>query len=103
MKTRDWEWKRRERSSSITTRLGPAVAVLFFNDFGGFREPPKRYFLLSKGIDGLGPFLPVLGELTQTDLFEQTEPPPTSGGFAEARPLAADRRCVSHPAMRNSD
>ena len=68
MKTRDWEWKRRERSSSITTRLGPAVAVLFFNDFGGFREPPKCY-LLEKGIDGLGPFLPLLGELTENGPF----------------------------------
>ena len=68
MKTRDWEWKRRELSSSITTRLGPSVAVLFFNDFGGFREPPTCY-LLEKGIDGLGPFLPLLGELTENGPF----------------------------------
>lgn len=68
MKTRDWQWKLRDRSSSISTRLGPAVAVHFFNDFGGFREPPKCY-LLEKGIDRLGPFLPLLEELAESGPF----------------------------------
>jgi hypothetical protein len=68
MTTRDWRWKLRERSSSISTRLGPAVAVHFFNDFGGFREPPKCY-LLEKGVERLGPFLPLLGELSESGPF----------------------------------
>ena len=67
MKTRDWEWQRRERSKSIGTRLGPAVAVLLFNDYGNF-EPPKCY-LYAKGIDRLDPFVPMLKEVAENGLF----------------------------------
>jgi len=54
MKTRDWEWQRRERSTSISTRLGPAIAVLLFNDFG--KLSACQCYLLEKGIDRLGSF-----------------------------------------------
>jgi hypothetical protein len=67
MKTRDWEWQRRERSTSISTRLGPAIAVLLFNEFNSFQ--PARCYLLEKGIDRLGPFLPVLAEVMEKGPF----------------------------------
>lgn len=59
-------WKRLggSRSDSIEIHLGPAVAVLFFNDHG-FTQPTKTY-LLPKGIDRLDSFLPVLEKLVQT-------------------------------------
>src|ERR1044072_7435506 len=40
MKSYGWVRYSRERSSRIETHLGPAVAVLFFNDYGHF-EPAK--------------------------------------------------------------
>lgn len=59
-------WKRLggSRSASIESHIGPAIAVLFFNDYGFF-QPPKCY-LLPNGIDRLDPFLPVLGKLVET-------------------------------------
>ncbi|HNP65767.1 MAG TPA: hypothetical protein PKH39_17680 [Woeseiaceae bacterium] len=59
-------WKRlgASRSSSIELHIGPAIAVLFFND-RGFAQPPKCY-LLPNGIDRLDHFLPVLGKLVET-------------------------------------
>ena len=67
MKTRDWEWQRRERSKSISTRLGPAIAVLLFNEFGHFQ--PAKCYLLEKGIERLDPFLPVLKEVVDGGPF----------------------------------
>ena len=56
MKTRDWEWQRRERSDSITVRLGPAVAVVLFNDYGSLN--PAKCYLYPTGIGRMDPFLP---------------------------------------------
>jgi hypothetical protein len=67
MKTRDWEWQRRERSTSISTRLGPAIAVLLFNEFG--HSQPAKCYLREKGIDRLDPFLPVLKEVVESGPF----------------------------------
>jgi hypothetical protein len=67
MKTRDWNWQRRERSTSISIRLGPAVAVVLFNESGSFQ--PAKCYLLEKGIDRLDPFLPVLKEVVQGGPF----------------------------------
>lgn len=67
MKSYGWVRHSRERSPRIETHLGPAVAVLFFNDYGHF-EPAKCY-LLAKGIDRLPPFLPVLTELAEGGSF----------------------------------
>ena len=67
MKTRDWEWQRRERSDSITVHLGPAVAVVLFNDYGSL-EPAKCY-LHPKGVERMGPFLPLLEEVAETGTF----------------------------------
>jgi hypothetical protein len=59
-------WKRLggSRSASIEIHIGPAIAVLFFNDYG-FAQPSKCY-LLSKGVDRLDSFLPVLEKLVQS-------------------------------------
>jgi hypothetical protein len=67
MKTRDWKWQRRERSNSISTRLGPAIVVLFFNDYGHFQ--PARCYLYAKGIDRLEPFFPVLKDVAESGPF----------------------------------
>jgi hypothetical protein len=67
MKTRDWEWQRRDRSKSILMRLGPAIAALLFNDYGHF-QPPKCY-LDAMGIDRLDPFYPLLKEVAESGPF----------------------------------
>src|SRR6267142_1139455 len=44
--------------------IGPAIAVLFFNDHGFITQPAQCY-LLPKGVDRIDPFLPVLGNLVK--------------------------------------
>jgi hypothetical protein len=65
-------WKRlcSSRSTSIEIHIGPAIAVLFFNDYG-FGQATKCY-LLPGGIDRVDSFLPVLEKLVAqsgTSLF----------------------------------
>ena len=67
IETRQWTWQSRDRSTSISTRLGPAIAVMFFNEYATF--VPAKCYLLEKGIDRLGPFLPILGEVAQVGAF----------------------------------
>jgi hypothetical protein len=59
-------WKRlgRSRSASIERHIGPAIAILFFNDYSSF-EPTKCY-LLPNAIDRLDPFLPALEKLVES-------------------------------------
>ena len=58
-------WKRLggNRSASIEWHIGPAIAVLFFNEYG-FVQPTTCY-VLPKGIDRLDAFLPVLEQLVE--------------------------------------
>jgi hypothetical protein len=49
------------RSNSIEMHLGPAAGAMFFNNHG-FVQPTTAY-LLPKGIERLGPFLPLLERL----------------------------------------
>jgi hypothetical protein len=56
-----WTWHVRRRSSSIEVHLGPAIATLFFNQYGYFQ--PAKAYLLAPGIDRLMPFLPSLQTL----------------------------------------
>lgn len=63
MASRGWKRLAGTRSASIEAHLGPAIAVLFFNDHG-FVEPAKCY-LLPKGVDRLDPFLPLLEKVAQ--------------------------------------
>jgi hypothetical protein len=65
--TRAWERHVRERSTSTEYHFGPAVAVVLFNEYWGF-QPPKCY-LKPKGVDHLGPFLPLLKEVAQSAEF----------------------------------
>lgn len=56
-----WTWLVRNRSSSMEVRLGSAVAVLFFNNYGHFT--PMKTYLLPPAIDRLMPFLTILRNL----------------------------------------
>jgi hypothetical protein len=67
MTTNGWVRHSRDRSRNIEIHLGPAIAVLFFND-SAFSQPAKCY-LLPKGVDGLNPFLPVLKEMVEDGPF----------------------------------
>ena len=67
LETRLWKWQSRDGSTSILSHLGPAVAVVFFNEYASLM--PAKCYLLEKGIDGLGPFLPVLDEVVQKGNF----------------------------------
>jgi hypothetical protein len=67
VETRLWKWQSRDGSTSILSHLGPAVAVVFFNEYASLA--PAKCYLLEKGIDGLGPFLPVLDEVVQKGTF----------------------------------
>ena len=67
MKTRAWKRHVRDHSTSTEIHLGPAVAVVLFNDYWGF-QPPKCY-LYTKGIDRLDPFIPLLTEVAERGQF----------------------------------
>lgn len=59
-----WMRLKGAKTSSIEVHIAPAIATLFFNDYNFV--PPARCYLLDKGIDRLGPFLPVLDRLVQS-------------------------------------
>lgn len=61
--TRGWSRLSRSRDLSIEMHIGPAIAVLFFNDHH-FGQGSKCY-LYEKGAERTGPFLPVLIKLVQ--------------------------------------
>lgn len=61
--TRGWSRLSRSRDLSIEMHIGPAIAVLFFNDHH-FGQGSKCY-LYEKGAVRIGPFLPVLTKLVQ--------------------------------------
>lgn len=64
MTSSGWRWLRARRSFCIEIHIAPAIAVLFFNDYG-FAQPTNCY-LLPKGVDRLDPFLPVLTKLVES-------------------------------------
>ena len=59
--TRGWERLSRSRDLSIEMHIGPAIAVLFFNDH--MYGQGSKCYLFEKGVERVGPFLPVLGKL----------------------------------------
>jgi hypothetical protein len=61
--TRGWARLSRSKDLSIEMHIGPAIAVLFFNDHN-FGQGSKCY-LFEKGAERVAPFLPVLGKLVQ--------------------------------------
>ena len=64
MASAGWKRLRGQRGSSIETHIGPAIAVLFFNDYGIGQSP--RCYLPPVCIDRLTPFLPVLEKLVES-------------------------------------
>ena len=63
LNTRGWARLNRSKDLSVEMHIGPAIAVLFFNDHH-FGQGSKCY-LYEKGAERVGPFLPVLGKLVQ--------------------------------------
>jgi hypothetical protein len=63
MTTNGWQRLEGSRSNSVEVHIGPAIAVLFFNDHGRFQ--PTKCYLFPKAIDRLDPFLPVLQTLIE--------------------------------------
>ncbi len=61
--TRGWERLSRTRDFSIEMHIGPAIAVLFFNDY--MYGQGSKCYLLEKGVERVGPFLPILGKLVR--------------------------------------
>ena len=59
--TGGWRRLAGSSSSSIEMHIGPAIAVLFFNDFSHFQG--AKAYLLPLGVGRLGPFLPLMKEL----------------------------------------
>lgn len=59
--TRGWQRLTRSKDLSIEMHIGPAIAVMFFNEHN-FGQGSKCY-LFEKGAERVGPFLPVLGKL----------------------------------------
>ena len=59
--TRGWERLSRSRDLSIEMHIAPAIAVLFFNDH--LYGQGSKCYLLEKGVERIGPFLPVLSKL----------------------------------------
>jgi hypothetical protein len=65
MTTRGWERLSRSRDLSIEMHIGPAIAVLFFNDH--MYGQGSKCYLFEKGVERVGPFLPVLGKLVSNE------------------------------------
>lgn len=63
MASAGWKRLRGQPGSSIETHIGPAIAALFFNDYGIGQSP--RCYLPTVCIDRLTPFLPVLEKLVE--------------------------------------
>lgn len=59
--TRGWKRLSGSRDLSIEMHIGPAIAVLFFND--QMYGQGSKCYLFEKGVERVGPFLPVLGKL----------------------------------------
>ncbi|MDP1947074.1 MAG: ATP-binding protein [Nitrospirota bacterium] len=64
MASAGWKRLRGQRGGSIETHIGPAIAVVFFNDYG-IGQPPRCY-LPPVCIDRLPPFIPVLEKLVES-------------------------------------
>jgi hypothetical protein len=64
MESSGWKRLQSSRSASIEMHIGPAIAVLFFNNHG-FTQPARCY-LRPKDVDRLEPFFPVLEKLVKS-------------------------------------
>ena len=57
-KSRGWKRMSKSVSDSIELHIGPAIGVFFFNDHGLIQ--PTSCYLLQRGVNRVGSFLPVL-------------------------------------------
>lgn len=64
MSSRGWERLSRSKEMSIEMHIGPAIATLFFNDHQFARS--TKCYLNEKGVERIGPYLPLLGRLVQS-------------------------------------
>jgi hypothetical protein len=67
MKGRLWKYYAADRATSTEIHLGPAVAVLLFNEYHSFGRP--KCYLLANAIERVDPFLPILKELVESGTF----------------------------------
>jgi hypothetical protein len=58
MLSNEWEWQQHDLVGNVGLHVGSTTAAILFNDLT-YLTPPTCY-LLEKGIDGLGPFLPFI-------------------------------------------
>lgn len=63
MTTSGWRHERDRAELSVETHIGPAIAALFFNEYGAFSS--ASCYLLAKGIDRVVPFFPGLTRLIE--------------------------------------
>jgi hypothetical protein len=63
IRTAAWQRERGRSELSVEMKIGPAIATLFFNNYGAFGS--ASCYLLSKGIDQVDPFLPMLERLIE--------------------------------------
>jgi hypothetical protein len=63
MGSRGWKRLCDSKEMSIETHIGPAIAVLFFNDH---HFQSTKCYLFAKGIERVDPFLTVLGSLVKS-------------------------------------
>jgi hypothetical protein len=66
METGGWKRLGYRRSPSIEMHIGPAIAVMFFNDYYSFGGPPQCY-LNASGVSQSGPFLDTLMQLNESE------------------------------------
>jgi hypothetical protein len=63
MGCRGWRYLKGKPDDSIEWHIGPAIAVLFFNDY--LRPAPISCYLLPAGVERIEPFVPLLEELNR--------------------------------------
>lgn len=64
MQASGWRYLAGKRDASVEVHIGPAISALFFGESGVTMQP--RCYLLSKAVDRLDPFLPVLSQLIRS-------------------------------------
>ena len=64
MQSNEWKWQQHDLTGSVGLHVGATMAAILFNDMTYLTSP--TCYLLEKGIDGLGPFLPLIQTLVES-------------------------------------
>ena len=64
MQSHEWKWLHHDLTGSVGLHVGATMAAILFNDMTYLTAP--TCYLLEKGIDGLGPFLPLIQTLAES-------------------------------------